>query len=64
MYPGKLAKVRIQPDFSWLDIFFTPFVKKMYACFDPHDSWNYVGGLYDRYYEGPRILTVATRIDR
>ena len=58
MYPGELVKLEIQPDFGWLGLLVAPFIQKMYAWFDPSDNWNYVGGLYDRFYEGPHILTV------
>ena len=58
MYPGELVKLEIQPDFGWFGILVAPFVRKMDAWFDPRDNWNYVGGLYDRFYKGPHILTV------
>lgn len=58
MYPGKLAKLELQPDFGWLGILISPFLPKLYFWFDPNNNWNYVGGLYDRYYKGPHILTV------
>jgi len=58
MYPGKLVKLELQPDFGWLSILITPFLPKIYAWFDPNDNWNYLGALYDRYYKGPHILTV------
>lgn len=61
MYPGELVKLEIEPDFGWLGLLITPFIPKMYAWFDPRDNWNYVGGLYDRFYRGPRILTVRAR---
>lgn len=60
MYPGELLKVEIQPDFGWFGLLITPLIQKMYAWFDPSDNWNYVGGLYDRFYGGPHILTVRT----
>jgi hypothetical protein len=58
MYPGKLVKLELEPDFGWLSILITPFLPKIYVWFDPNNNWNYVGGLYDRYYKGPHILTV------
>jgi hypothetical protein len=58
MYPGKLVKLELEPDFGWLNILIAPFLPKIYAWFDPNNNWNYVGGLYDRYYKGPHILTV------
>ena len=30
----------------------------MYAWFDSGDNWTFVGGLIDRYYNGPRVLMV------
>ena len=58
MYPGKLVKLELQPDFGWLNILIAPFLPKIYFWFDPNNNWNYVGGLYDRFYKGPHILTV------
>jgi hypothetical protein len=58
MYPGKLVKLALQPDFGWFDILITPFLPKVYVWVDPNNNWNYVGGLYDRFYKGPHILTV------
>lgn len=58
MYPGELVKLEIRPDFGWLGLFVAPFAPKVYAWFDPNDNWNYVGGRYDRFYKGLRILTV------
>lgn len=58
MYPGKLVKIELQPDFGWLNILIAPFLPKIYAWFDPNENWNCVGALYDRYYKGPHILTV------
>ena len=58
MYPGKLVKLELQPDFGWLNILLAPFLPKLYFWFDPDGNWNYVGGLFDRYYKGPHILTV------
>jgi len=58
MYPGKLVKLELQPDFGWLNILIASFLPKLYFWFDPNNNWNYVGGLYDRYYKGPHILTV------
>jgi hypothetical protein len=58
MYPGKLVKLQLQPDFGWLSFLIAPFLPKLYFWFDPNNNWNCVGGLYDRYYKGPHILTV------
>ncbi len=61
MYPGKLVKVKLQPDFGWFNFLVAPLVHGGYAWFDPSDNWNYVGGLYDRFYGGPSILTVRAK---
>jgi hypothetical protein len=61
MYPGRLVKLELEPDFGWLGILLSPFLPKIYAWFDPNDKWNYVGALYDRYYKSPHILTVRDR---
>lgn len=58
MYPGKLIKLVLQPDFGWLNILLAPFFPKLYFWFDPDNNWNYVGGMFDRYYKGPHIVTV------
>jgi hypothetical protein len=58
MYPGDLITMEMRPDFGWADFLIRPFVGKMYAWFDPDDNWNYVGGIYDRFYGGSHILTV------
>ena len=34
MYPGKLLKLELEPDFGWLDILIAPFLPKIYAWFD------------------------------
>jgi len=61
MYPGELVQLEIAPDFGWFDLLVAPFFHKTYVWLDPHDSWRFVGGVYDRYYRGPRILTVRAR---
>lgn len=60
MYPGELVRLEVQPDFGWLSFILDPFVPKIYAWFDPGHNWNYVGGIYDRFYKGPHIMTVRT----
>ena len=61
MYPGRLIKLEIQPNFGWLNALIAPFLPKLSFWFDPQDDWNYVGGTYDRYYKGPHILSVRDR---
>jgi hypothetical protein len=58
MYPGKLAKLELQPDFGWLGVLIAPILPKIYAWFDPNSDWNDVGGLYDRFHKGLHILRV------
>ena len=55
MYPGKLAKLELQPDFG---VLIAPILPKIYAWFDPNSDWNDVGGLYDRFHKGLHILRV------
>jgi hypothetical protein len=58
----RAPKVEIEPDFGWFGFLVAPFIERMYAWFDTRDSWNYVGGLYDRFYGGPHILTARTPV--
>jgi hypothetical protein len=58
MYPGKLVKMEMKPDFGWLNVLIAPFIPRIYGWFDPTDSFNYVGGQFDRYYKGRHILMV------
>jgi hypothetical protein len=34
MYPGKLVKLELQPDFGWLSILIAPFLPKIYFWFE------------------------------
>ena len=61
MYPGKLLKLELQPNFGWLNLLIAPFLPELSFWFDPQDDFNYVGGMYYRYYKGPYILTVRDR---
>jgi phospholipid/cholesterol/gamma-HCH transport system substrate-binding protein len=61
MYPGKLLKLELRPDFGWLGILIAAFLPKLCFWFDPNQNWNYVGGMYDRFYKGPHVLTVRDR---
>ncbi len=60
MYPGKLVKLEVEPDLGWLNVVIAPFIPKIYVWFDPADSFNYVGGIFDRYYKGRHVLMVRT----
>jgi hypothetical protein len=60
MYPGKLMKMEMEPDLGWLNVVIAPFIPKVYAWFDPGDSFNYVGGKFDRYFKGRHVLMVRT----
>ena len=58
MYPGELVKLEMGPDLGWLGVLAAPFIRKMYAWVDPNNNRNFVGGVYDRFYGGRRVLTV------
>lgn len=61
MYPGKLVKMEMTPDFGWLNIFIAPFIPRMYGWFDPADEFRLVGAQFDRNYKGRHILIVRAR---
>jgi hypothetical protein len=58
MHPGDLVKVELVPDFGWLGALTGPFVPKAYGWFDPSDDYNYVGGLFDRFYRHRHLMMV------
>lgn len=60
MYPGNLVKVELVPDFGWLGAIAEPFIPKAYGWFDPADDFNYVGGLFDRFYRRRHLMMVRT----
>ncbi|HXN85316.1 MAG TPA: hypothetical protein VN867_04550 [Candidatus Binataceae bacterium] len=60
MYPGNLVKVELVPDLGWLSAIAGPFIPKAYGWFDPGDDFNYVGGLFDRFYRRRHLLMVKT----
>ncbi len=60
MYPGDLVKVELVPDFGWLGAIAGPFIPKAYGWFDPADDFNYVGGLFDRFYRRRHLMMVRT----
>ena len=57
-YPGKLVKVEMVPDLGWIGTLASPFIPKAYGWFDPSDQYNYVGGLFDRFYRHHHLLMV------
>jgi hypothetical protein len=59
-YPGDLLKLEMIPDFGWLNAIVAPFVPHIYAWFDPAAGFNYVGGHFDRFYKGRRVLMVRS----
>jgi hypothetical protein len=59
-YPGDLVKLEMIPDFGWLNALIAPFVPHVYAWFDPGARFNYVGGHFDRFYKGRRVLMVRS----
>ncbi len=59
LYPGDLFRLDMRPDLGGaLNLLIAPFIPTMAAWFNPNDSWNYVGGEFDRYFRGPHVLTV------
>jgi hypothetical protein len=58
MYPGNLVEVELVPDFGWLGALAGPFIPKSYGWFDPADGFNYVGGLFDRFYTHRHLMMV------
>ena len=62
MYPGNLVKVELVPDFGWLGALAGPFIPKAYGWFDPADDFNYVGGLFDRFYRRRNLMMVRTHV--
>ncbi len=63
MYPGDLVKVELVPDFGWLSPLAAPFAPKSYGWFDPADDFNYVGGLFDRFYTHHHLMMVRAPSD-
>ncbi len=61
MYPGDLVKLELAPDLGWLGALAAPFIPKAYGWFDPDDNFNYVGGLFDRFYRRRHLMMVRTR---
>jgi hypothetical protein len=60
MYPGNLLKVELVPDFGWFGALAGPLVPKAYGWFDPADDYNYVGGIFDRFYRHRHLMMVRT----
>ncbi len=60
MYPGNLVKVELVPDFGWFGALAGPFLPKAYGWFDPADDYNYVGGMFDRFYRRRNLMMVRT----
>jgi hypothetical protein len=58
MYPGNLVEVEMVPAFGWLDALAGPFVPKSYGWFDPANNFDYVGGLFDRFYTHHHLMMV------
>lgn len=57
-YEGDPNQLQVGLDLGFLNLIVAPFLPRLSAWFDSGDSWNYVGGMFDRYYRGPRILMV------
>ena len=60
MYPGNLVKLELIPDLGWIGTLAAPFIPKAYGWFDPADDFNYVGGLFDRFYRHHNLMMVRT----
>ncbi len=53
-----MVEVELVPDFGWLGALAGPFIPKSYGWFDPADGFNYVGGLFDRFYTHRHLMMV------
>lgn len=62
-YPGELVEVDIEPDFGWLNLVLAPFIPNIRAWFDPADKWNFVGGNFQLYYKGPKVILARVPSD-
>jgi len=62
MYPGNLVKVEMIPDLGWIGAVASPFIPKAFGWFDPSDDFNYVGGLFDRFYRHHHLLMVRAPV--
>jgi len=60
MYPGELVKVELIPDFGWLGALAGPLVPKSYGWFDPAAGYQYVGGIFDRFYTHRHLMMVRS----
>jgi hypothetical protein len=60
LYPGKLVRTTIRPDFGWLDYLIAPFVPEMHAWFNPGDDFHFVGAQFARFYKGPEVILART----
>lgn len=58
MYPGDLMKVELAPDLGWIGTVAAPLIPKSYGWFDPADDFNYVGGIFDRFYRRRHLMMV------
>lgn len=55
-YPGELTQVDIKPDLGWFNLVLAPFVPTIKAWFSPSDKWAFVGGDFQRYFKGPKVI--------
>ena len=60
MYPGNLVRVEMVPDLGWVSTIASPFIPKASGWFDPTEDFNYVGGLFDRFYRHRHLMMVRT----
>jgi hypothetical protein len=61
-YGGEALRIEAQPDFGWLNLMIAAFVPKFHAWFDPHDGWAFLGDEAARFYKGPPIMLVKSRV--
>jgi hypothetical protein len=57
-YPGNLIKIEMTPDLGWIGALASPFMPRAFGWFDPSDDYNYVGGMFDRFYRYHNLLMV------
>ena len=62
-YPGELTEVDIEPDLGWLNLLLAPFIPEIKTWFDPSKKWAFVGGNFQRYFKGPKVILARIPAD-
>jgi hypothetical protein len=62
-YPGELTQIEIEPDLGWLNLVLAPFVPHIKAWFNPANNWTFVGGNFQLYYKGPKVILARVPAD-